>query len=177
MVKKRETKSPIKNLPVRMPGQSGREALDSLLDDQVMPWFLAAGLSVVIAMLEWLRAYFNAPPTPWVYTILAVCIIFGAVRKFKKALVIARCINLGRHGEEAVGQYLDEKLRPMGCNGSPMMSVVHWTRLRASSTATRRTPPTNWRFSAHWRRSHRRSITSLATNRLAVSKSRCTPSP
>jgi hypothetical protein len=114
-MKKREMKSPIKNLPVRMPGQSGREALDSLLDDQVMPWFLAAGLAVVIAILEWYRAYFNAPPTPWVYTILAVCIVLGAVRKFKKALIIARNINLGRHGEEAVGQYLDEKLRPMGC--------------------------------------------------------------
>jgi hypothetical protein len=41
--------------------------------------------------------------------------VFYAFWRFKKAKKRIQQLNLGCVGEEAVGQYLEEKLRPMGC--------------------------------------------------------------
>lgn len=115
VMKKRETKSPIKNLPVRMPGQSLREQFDALMDEQVTPWLYLVFFAVFFAGMEWLRYYLKSPFSPWIYTILALVAIGLAVRKFLIIRPSAKALTLGRKGEEAVGQYLDEKLRAMGC--------------------------------------------------------------
>ena len=112
---KRESKSPIKNLPVRQPGQSTREKFAGLFDEEIMPYFLAVAAMVLMTFWEWWRYLFTAPPHPWVITIIAVIAILILIRKIQKTIPLARQLKLGAVGEEAVGQFLDEKLRPMGC--------------------------------------------------------------
>lgn len=112
---KREIKSPIKNLPVRQPGQSTRETFERLFDNDITPYLMAAGVCCLLAFWEWQRYFFPKPPQPWVLTILAIAAVLFAVRKFQKTIPLARQLKLGAIGEEAVGQFLDEKLRPMGC--------------------------------------------------------------
>lgn len=112
---KRESKSPIKNLPVRQPGQSTRERFDGLFDEEIMPYCIAVAGACIIAFWEWYRYFDMSPPHPWLMTILAVITILFLVRKGQKTILLARQLRLGAIGEEAVGQFLDEKLRPMGC--------------------------------------------------------------
>jgi len=111
----RESKSPIKNLPVRMAGQSTREKHAAVFMDNVLLYFLCAGMFVLVAVLEWLRYLMKMPPIPIFYSVVAVAFILIAIWKFKKAIAVGRQLRLGAIGEEAVGQFLDEKLRPMGC--------------------------------------------------------------
>jgi hypothetical protein len=111
----RESKSPIKNLPVRKPGQSTRERFDAIFDNELLPYFLAVALMAFLAWMEWLRYFLPRPPQPWIITGLAVIPILFLIRKYQRTLPLARQLKLGAIGEEAVGQFLDEKLRPMGC--------------------------------------------------------------
>lgn len=97
-----------------MPGQSLREQFDAMMDEQMLPWFFVASFSVLFAGMEWLRYYLKSPFSPWIYTILAFVAIGLTVRKFLQISPSAKALTLGRKGEEAVGQYLDEKLRSSG---------------------------------------------------------------
>lgn len=112
---KRESKSPIKNLPVRQPGQSTREKFANLFDDEIMPYLLAVMALFLGAFWEWWHYLSKNPPQPWLMTFLLVIAILFLIRKMRKTLPLARQLKLGAIGEEAVGQFLDEKLRPMGC--------------------------------------------------------------
>lgn len=114
-MKKKETRSPINNLPVHMPGQSGREfVMDKILIDQCLPWMIAVGFAFYIAFMEWIRLWSKAAPAPKTYTTLAMIVLGLAVWKIRKAIKIGKQYSLGALGEEAVGQFLDEKLRPVG---------------------------------------------------------------
>jgi hypothetical protein len=112
---KRESKSPIKNLPVRQPGQSTRERIEGLFDNEIMAYAIAVAVCCLMAFWEWQRYFFPKPPQPWVMTICAILAILFTVRKILKTIPIARQLRLGAIGEEAVGQFLEEKLRPTGC--------------------------------------------------------------
>lgn len=114
MPKNNSKRSPIKDLPVHTPGQSLRDQWESLLNDKVLPPFFLAGVAIILAMLEWYRYWTNAKPSPWLYTILAILAVLFAAWKIWKLLPVARALSQGQRGEEAVGQYLEEKLRPHG---------------------------------------------------------------
>lgn len=113
MTNAKETKSPIKNLPVRMPGQSIREQIDKVLDDTVLPYAFAAMVSIFAAWQEWAHYWFKLPRNPWIYTAIAAIVTLVAVRKLTIAWRVLKALGLGKLGEEAVGQFLDEELRPM----------------------------------------------------------------
>ena len=112
----RETKSPIKNLPVRQPGQSIRERIEAVFDDKLFPYFMAAVLACFLAVMEWCGTWFKPPKMPWVWTALAALTVLLLWRKFLAVRAEIKALRLGQIGEEAVGQFLDEKLRPMGCH-------------------------------------------------------------
>ena len=112
---KQETKSPIKNLPMRQPGQSTREKIDKIFDDEVMPYILAVLGTFIMAFYEWAHVVFKHPPQPILMTVLFVLAVVLMIRKFFKSRNRFRQMRLGELGEQAVGQYLEEKLRPMGC--------------------------------------------------------------
>jgi hypothetical protein len=111
---KRETKSPIKDLPLRQPGQSSREAFDQLLEDRLLFPLMFAGGFCLIAFIEWIAVWFKVPRSPWLWTVVATIITIGAGRFILKNWGQFRARRLGITGEEAVGQYLEQHLRSTG---------------------------------------------------------------
>ena len=74
--------------------------------------FLAA-FFVALAVMEWVRYYFNSAPSPWLYTSIAVVGVGWSVIKIRRGFTSAKAIRQGRDGERAVAQYL-ERFRAQG---------------------------------------------------------------
>lgn len=110
---KRKTRSPITDKPLRQPGQSLEEERQKLFEDKLEPYALMALFFVLFAALEWWKVWWNMPPSPILFTAVALCFLcFAALRVFK-ALPRLRALRQGIDGEKAVGQYL-ERLRTQG---------------------------------------------------------------
>ena len=110
-----ETRSPIKDLPVRQAGQSLREhAIDTILDQKVLPYLIAVML-VEAAIVSWLIILTPKPLVPaTIWTVAALIACLYGVLKCRRADPYISNLRLGRIGEEAVGQFLEETLRPCG---------------------------------------------------------------
>jgi hypothetical protein len=111
---KRETRSPIKNLPVRQPGQSLREQSLDLFGDVWLPWYLSAFILVFAAIEAWCLYFSHTIWQPVFFTALSIVVVPIAYIKTRRVRKEISLIRTGRLGEEAVGQFLDEKLRPAG---------------------------------------------------------------
>lgn len=109
MVQKR---SPLTDKPLRNPGQSIEEQRQTLIDKALEP-VLMAGLLAVMAALEWHRYYFPRPPSPKLFTALAVLAVGYAGFRVWRVLPKARALRQAMEGERAVGQFL-ERLRQDG---------------------------------------------------------------
>jgi hypothetical protein len=108
-----ETRSPIKDKPLRLPGQSLMEERRRLFEDKIEPWLLVSLMLAGVAALEWWRHFRPSPPAPWLFTAAAlVPLCVGAWRLWKLRPVL-RQLRQGEEGEQAVGQYL-ERLREQG---------------------------------------------------------------
>jgi hypothetical protein len=110
---KSEKRSPLKDSPLRNPGQSVDEQQIDLAYDKVLGPFLAAMLVVLLAALEWWRHFTGVPPQPWLYTIIAVVVAGYSAWQVYRVWPQVRALRLAREGERAVGQYL-ERLRESG---------------------------------------------------------------
>ena len=77
-VKKR---SPLKDKPLRNPGQSlDEKILDVLFDNMMAPALLALVLTV-IACMEWAKAIYAIPPAPKLYTGIAFfAFVYAGIR-------------------------------------------------------------------------------------------------
>lgn len=109
----KSTKSPIKDKPLRMPGQSLEEERRRLFEDKLETPLLRAGFFIVLSALEWWRDYTNSPPSPIVFTALAVLLLGFSAWRIWKIRPQAHTLKLGIEGEKAVGQFL-ERLRERG---------------------------------------------------------------
>lgn len=109
-----EKKSPLTAKPLRYPGQSLQEELDKLVDDQVIPYFIASAVLIVLAFNEWVRYFQDSRPQPEIMSIAAVLMLVVAFSKLIKLKKKAKNLKQGRDGEKAVGQYM-ELLREEGC--------------------------------------------------------------
>lgn len=109
----KSTKSPIKHKPLRLPGQSLEEARRKLFEDKVETPFVLALFFSLFAAMEWWRYYFNQPPSPVIFTLVAVCLVAFAAWRFWKTRPQVHAIKQGIEGEKAVGQFL-ERLRESG---------------------------------------------------------------
>ena len=107
------TKSPIKDKPLRMPGQSLEEARRKLFEDKLEAPLLMAGFFMALSAMEWWRYYSQKPPSPIVFTVSAVVLVGFAAWRVWKTRPQARALKLGIEGEKAVGQFL-ERLRENG---------------------------------------------------------------
>jgi len=109
----RNSRSPLKDRPLRNPGQSLDEQIRDLIETNIAgPVFLAM-FAVLVAVLEWWRYYHPAPPSPRIYYFAAVIVIVYAAFRVYWTLPRLRALKLGRDGEKAVGQFL-ERLRERG---------------------------------------------------------------
>ncbi len=110
---KQKLKSPLKDKPLRNPGQSLDNELSDLLNDDLMGYFITAVFAIVLALLEWHHWYFQLSPSPWTYSIIALIVSCYSAVKIARGFRKAKTLKQGRDGEKAVGQYL-ENLREKG---------------------------------------------------------------
>lgn len=106
-------KSPIKDKPLRAPGQSLDEQRFDLFYDKLLAPFFVALMLVMIAALEWWRCFHHAPPSPVVFTAFALFAAGYTALQFWRLRPRLRQLRLAAEGEKAVGQYL-ERLRESG---------------------------------------------------------------
>src|SRR5574341_2607275 len=113
---KQGKRSPIREAdkPLRNPGESIREEMDKLWDDKFVPVFVLAIGYIALAIYEWFRWIFNAPPQPIPATVVAVIVSGFAVYRLLIIRKRYRDLRLGLEGEKRVGQFL-ENLRREGC--------------------------------------------------------------
>lgn len=108
-----ETRSPLKDKPLRNPGQSVHEQrMDLLIDKLLGPMFVALLLGAWAA-IEWMRHLLQAPPSPWIATFFAVVAMIYFAWQYSQHWPKLRTLRLAEEGEKAVGQHL-ESLRAMG---------------------------------------------------------------
>lgn len=111
---KQKTKSPLKDKPLRNPGQSIDESIDKLINDEALKYIIISTFCIVLAITEWWRWYANLPYSPGIYTAIAIMATAYSSVKLVKAKKQLINLKLGRDGERVVGQYL-ESLREEGC--------------------------------------------------------------
>ena len=108
-----KTRSPLKERPLRQPGQSLLEEREKIREDKVLPWILMAVFFVVLAGWEWFSYLHPRKPMPWLMSFAALLIIaFAAWRVFRWRPRL-KALSLGIEGERVVGQYL-ERIRAKG---------------------------------------------------------------
>jgi hypothetical protein len=113
MEKDATLRSPLKDPPLRLPGQSLGEEIQRVFDDEWLPYFLATLLFCVFAALEWLRYFRPYPPSPRLATATAVLLLGYTAIRVNRMRPKIRALRLGMEGEKVVGQSLEE-LRASG---------------------------------------------------------------
>jgi hypothetical protein len=106
-------RSPLKDSFLRHAGQSLDEKIYEVVYEKILPDTFIVLVLIGWAVIEWLRAYFKIPYNPLAITSLVVLMSlyygFNIARRFKEL----KNLKLGRDGERAVGEVLDE-LRKSG---------------------------------------------------------------
>ena len=116
---KTDTRDPIRDMPLRDPGQSLRRQIEYNYLDATLPWLLIAALAFMLALIEWIRWSTDASYFPGVMTLVAVLLIAIAAWRWHRAASALQNWKLGLKGERYVGQYLQAELLPRG------YSVLH----------------------------------------------------
>ena len=112
-MKKEEKISPLKEKPLRTPGQSVQEEIDKLIDDKFIIYVFAPFLFAYLTGMTWWYKYTNNIPNPIFLTMATlIVVIYCAIKIYflRKKIII---LKQARDGEKAVGQYL-ENLRING---------------------------------------------------------------
>ncbi len=110
---KNKTRSPLKDRPLRNPGQSVREARVDIVFDKLLGPMIVTLLFTMWALLEWVRYYFPTYLAHWLVTVFAVFAWTYFLWQFRKYWPKVKQLQLAEDGEKAVGQFLDQ-LRESG---------------------------------------------------------------
>lgn len=110
-----QPKSPIKDKPLRTPGQSLEEERRKLFEDKVETPLLLVVFFTAFTALEWWRYFWNKPLNPIVFTVATVLVASFLVASFAawriwKTRPQVRALRQGIEGEKAVGQGIAQVL-------------------------------------------------------------------
>lgn len=108
-----ETRSPLKDKPLRNPGQSVRRMLMDIVFDKLMAPLLGATVAGAVVLTEWVHYFSPLNGAPWIQTVLALALLGYFAFQFWRFLPQVRALQLAEEGEKAVGQFL-EGLREKG---------------------------------------------------------------
>lgn len=108
-----ETRSPLKDRPLRNPGQSVRRALVDIVFDKLMAPLLGATVAIAVVLTEWVHYFSPLGRAPWVQTALALTVLGYFAVQYRRFQPKIRALKLAEDGEKAVGQFL-EALREKG---------------------------------------------------------------
>jgi hypothetical protein len=103
----KKTRSPLKNKPLRNAGQSLEEEITKNIEDGMFTYYLSVAIFIMLAVSEWIKWYFQQPPSPIMLSIIAVLITIFSAYKINKLAKKIKLLKQGRDGEKAVGQYLE----------------------------------------------------------------------
>ena len=141
--------SPIREHLLHLPGQSLDETINQLWDDRGLLYVVYFIGFVGIAVFDWFRWLAPSPSAPWLTTAVALLVTAYCLVGFLRLIRRTRSLRLGRDGERAVAEVLEE-LRAKDClvfhditgNGFNIDHVVISTHgLFAVETKTIRKPP------------------------------------
>ncbi|MGZ8165118.1 MAG: hypothetical protein ACXWTD_06125, partial [Methylobacter sp.] len=102
----RKMKSPIKDKPLRNPGESLDNQISDLMLDEVDIYLLIPLFLIFAAMMEWIHWYSKTPPAPLFVSFIALIAVLYSTVKIIRAKKRIKTLRQGRDGEKAVGQYL-----------------------------------------------------------------------
>lgn len=103
-----QKKSPLKDNPLRVPGQSLDGEIQKIIDEDIASYILFPILIIGITVYSWLVWFqITKTPNPLVMTILSIVITIYSFFKVIKTRKRLKALRLGRDGERAVGQTLD----------------------------------------------------------------------
>lgn len=109
-----QKQSPLKQSPLRVPGQSADEAIERLTaDEQAKHITIAVGI-FTLAVTEWYRYLTKAPYAPILMSLVAAIVIGYSLLKIRTIRGQIRDYRLGRDGERSVAEILDN-LKSGGC--------------------------------------------------------------
>lgn len=111
--RKSKKKSPLKDKPLRNPGQSLDEAISRLIDEDGSAIAFTTAFCLAITGFEWWRWYANVPPHPVLMTIFCGLLVAYCIFRLLGLRQQIETLKMARDGERAVGQYLD-RLREDG---------------------------------------------------------------
>lgn len=89
-MKKARRKSPIREKPLRNPGQSVRDEIERLLTEEVAVWVLVPIFATFFPVLEWLRWIGRLPPDPLWNSVLAVVVVAYSLWRLRSARIKLR---------------------------------------------------------------------------------------
>jgi len=103
----KKERSPIKDRPLNVPGQSGDSALSDFVDNHFVAPLLCVGALCVIGLWEAVAAAKHLPRQPGVILFIAfgAALVTSAYWRYRWKRAMA--MKLGRDGERVVGQFLD----------------------------------------------------------------------
>jgi hypothetical protein len=107
-------RDPIRDSPLRDPGQSLRQDIETHVSEVVLPWIAMTVLVVIAAGVEWIRWWVGADYHPIMMTVVAAVVAGVAGWKMYDGKRLIRQWKLGMRGERSVGQFLQAALLPRG---------------------------------------------------------------
>jgi len=108
-----ETRSPLKDKPLRNPGQSVREHRVDIVFDKLLGPMVVAIMLAVWASMDWIRYFVPSQPMPWISSFFAACAFVYVAWQFRTHWPKVRMLMQAEEGEKHVGQLL-EGLRASG---------------------------------------------------------------
>lgn len=105
-------RSPLKNPPLRNPGESLDQEIQRVLNDRAAPAFMAAAIAIVFAAYEWIRSFVSMPPQPIITSFVALLAVAYAAYTYVKLRRQISSLRLGLEGEKSVGQFLEANRKP-----------------------------------------------------------------
>jgi hypothetical protein len=108
-----DDRSPLKQKPLRNPGQSVDEEIDRLVNDKLLGFLLFPMMFWIFAWMEWIQRLLKAPRSPAIYAATATLFTIVAAYQFWRLRKRVRNLKLGRDGEREVAEVL-ETLKEQG---------------------------------------------------------------
>jgi len=106
-MKKANSKFPLKEPPLRLPGQSIDEQISHLLNEKQLNYMLLAFGFFLLALIGWIQSFNNSRLNPWLMSITAVPVVAYCAVRLWQTMKEIKSLRLGRDGERAVAEQLD----------------------------------------------------------------------
>jgi hypothetical protein len=103
-----ETKSsPLKDRPLRRPGQSLDDEIFDRAWDGVISYYLLAFMMVTLVVIEWVWWFIDVPRNPYIFTLGVSPVFVFSLFRIRQGFKKLKPLKLARRGEIAVGQFLE----------------------------------------------------------------------